>query len=221
MKTPRSQSAGFTLIELMTVLAIIVILTCMVLGIAGYAQRKSALARAQGEISMLSTAAEAYKSDVGAYPQTDRTDALSPRRDYMPTNAKYTDASLDFYRELSGDREEPFPNGIPDENAPRYLKEYDPRILKVTVSGSTKQVKYLQDPFGYAYGYSTAGMKAERDYQKSLRTNSTASRPTGDALGGYNASSFDLWSTGSSNPTKALSGQKEIDAEQAKWLENW
>jgi prepilin-type N-terminal cleavage/methylation domain-containing protein len=221
MKTKRSQSAGFTLLELMTVLAVIVVLTGMVVGVAGMVQTKAAKERAKAEMAMLSAAAEAYKADVGAYPQTERTDNLSPRKDFTPTNSKYLDASLDLYRELSGDREEPYPNGVPDTDAQRYLKEYDPRILKTSTSNGKKEVKYLQDPFGFAYGYSTAALKAEREYQKALRTDRTTPRPTGDALGGFNTSSFDLWSTAASNPTKGVTGQKEMEAEQGKWLKNW
>ena len=58
MKT-RPQSQGFTLIELMTVLVIITVLTGMVVGVAGLVNTKTAKARATAEIAMLSSAAEA------------------------------------------------------------------------------------------------------------------------------------------------------------------
>ena len=64
MKT-RPTNHGFTLLELMTVLLVISILTAMVVGVAGMVQTKSAKARAKTEIAMLSLAADNYKNDNG------------------------------------------------------------------------------------------------------------------------------------------------------------
>ena len=61
--------AGFTLIELMVVMAIIAILAGLVLSTAGYVQRKSATSRAEAEIAAISTALESYKADMGDYPR--------------------------------------------------------------------------------------------------------------------------------------------------------
>jgi prepilin-type N-terminal cleavage/methylation domain-containing protein len=49
-------TSAFTLLEMLTVLAIIVILTSIVLGVAGYVTKKSARSRAEGEIAMLANA---------------------------------------------------------------------------------------------------------------------------------------------------------------------
>ena len=62
-------TSAFTLLEMLVVLAIIVILAGMVLSVGGYAQKKSALSRAAGELAMLSSACENYKSDNGNYPR--------------------------------------------------------------------------------------------------------------------------------------------------------
>jgi prepilin-type N-terminal cleavage/methylation domain-containing protein len=60
---------AFTLIELLTVMAVIAILAGLILSIAGYVQKKGAMQRASAEISALSLACQNYKSDNGAYPE--------------------------------------------------------------------------------------------------------------------------------------------------------
>ena len=62
------QLSAFTLIELLVVIAIIAILSGLVLGTAGYIQRKGALSRAEAEVAALSAALESYKADNGDYP---------------------------------------------------------------------------------------------------------------------------------------------------------
>jgi prepilin-type N-terminal cleavage/methylation domain-containing protein len=220
----RPTNLAFTLLELMTVLAVIVILTGMVVGVAGLVQRKSAMTRAKTEIEMLSMAAERYKSENGSYPRTDRTDKLSPMEDFQPTKSKYSDASLDFYKELTGDTKEPC-DGIPEADSIQYLKEFDPRILKKSTTGvgtdKRTQIGGFQDPFGFPYGYSTAAADKESEYLAELKKNPSATRPRGAEAKGYNGASFDLWSTAGGNPSTELKSDKEKQIEQAKWVKNW
>ena len=234
MKT-NPKNLAFTLLELMTVLAVIVVLTAMVVGVAGLVQNKSAKARATTEIAMLALAAEGYKGDNGSYPQGNEkpgdfksevpSDELSPRKHLSPGStdkSKYEKSSLALYRELTGDNEEN-PDGKPNTDRTSYLKEFDPRILKKgsgTGTSAAISVKYFQDPFGYPYGYSTAAAKVERKFQKDLRKDSTTQRPSGEDSEGFNAATFDMWSTGGSNPGSEMKG-KDRDVEQAKWLKNW
>ena len=233
-------TSAFTLLEMLTVLAIIVILSGLVLAVGGYVQKRSARARAEGEIASLSSACESYKSDNGNYPRDigGATDALTPKQNFLATDPKYAAASLFLYKELTGDKttEKPDgtpvpgtpPNGIPDGGEPRYLKEFEPRILNARKDPSTKkiiEVKFLQDPFAFSYGYSTYAAKDEQDYQKQLLQNpnnkSKIIRPSGAALHGFNPGSFDLWSTGGSVPKSIPGSPAAMDLEWAKWVKNW
>lgn len=60
---------SFTLIELLVVIAIIGVLAGMVLGLSGYAMRRSGVARAEAEIAAMELALESFKADKGYYPR--------------------------------------------------------------------------------------------------------------------------------------------------------
>lgn len=59
--------AGFTLVELLAVTAIIAILAGIVLGISGFATKKSDRAKALGDIERIKTALEEYRIENGQY----------------------------------------------------------------------------------------------------------------------------------------------------------
>lgn len=66
----RSVSAarrGFTLVELLAVVAIIAILAGIIIGISGYAGKKSDRARAIADMERLKTAMEEYRMEKGRY----------------------------------------------------------------------------------------------------------------------------------------------------------
>jgi prepilin-type N-terminal cleavage/methylation domain-containing protein len=213
------RAGGFTLIEMLTVMLIIAVLASLVLGVNSLVQNKAARARAEGEIHTLALGCENYKVDNGTYPRNDDTDSLDPRTDGNPATGggsdKYKKASIYLYQELSGDRK---PEGGPDFKPEPDNKVYLPEFFKPNVLGATKDkdgkitvVKFIQDPFGHPYGYSTKGAKAEEDFQSELRKDPSAKRPS--TAEGYNPT-FDLWSTGGS-----VSGATA--AQQGKWVKNW
>jgi len=212
---PLRRDRGFTLIEMLTVMLIIAVLASLILGVNALVQSKAARARAEGEIRTLSMGCENYKVDNGTYPRTGDTDALNPREDVNPNSSdeKYQDASKDLYKALSGDSGPgKDPDFIPDGKI--YLPEFfKPNVLaaKKDANGKIIEVKYIQDPFGQCYGYSTAGAEEEERFLKELRTKPSASRPA--RMKGYN-STFDLWSTGGS--TKG-----DDEKARAKWVKNW
>ncbi|MGC3991376.1 MAG: type II secretion system protein [Chthoniobacteraceae bacterium] len=65
----KRSSPGFTLVELLTVMAIVLILAGMVMVTMSYTTGKAARVRAEGEKQALSVACENYKTDNGGYPQ--------------------------------------------------------------------------------------------------------------------------------------------------------
>lgn len=62
---------GFTLVDLLTVMLIIGVLTGLVLGLAGYANKKAALAKTHAQMERLKIALENYRADWGRYPLVD------------------------------------------------------------------------------------------------------------------------------------------------------
>lgn len=61
-------SAAFTLVELLTVIAIIGVLASLVIGLAAVARNKRVEGRAKVELRQLETAIESYKADFNTYP---------------------------------------------------------------------------------------------------------------------------------------------------------
>jgi len=80
---------GFTLIELMIVIAIIAILASLVLSTAGYVQKKGARSRAEAEIAAVGAALESYKADNGDYPtNANSASSIALVTNLMPSSGK-------------------------------------------------------------------------------------------------------------------------------------
>src|SRR5438552_2926278 len=184
-----------TIIELLVVIIIILILAGLVLSISSYVQNKGARARAETEIAAMSAALESYKADNGIYPRDNPgnqyTDNLNAKADFDPTQSKYKNASLYLFFQLSG--------LDANQQAVANMKSYfafKPQMLGHP-AGNTTTVAYIRDPFGNAYGYSTA-------YQNSSGT-------------GYNPT-FDLWSTAGKAPSPTPTPPA---TQQDLWIKNW
>ena len=65
----KSRQAGFTLVELLTVMVIIALLAAITLGVAGFANRKSAESKAIADMETIRTALEEYRVSEGEYPE--------------------------------------------------------------------------------------------------------------------------------------------------------
>src|SRR4051812_6180859 len=99
----RKRVCGFTIMELLIVMTIIIILAGLILAAAGYVQKKGKRSRAEAEIAAMSAALENYKADNGVYPTSS---GLDPRTDYYPSATSkgiYETASQLLYIALSGD----------------------------------------------------------------------------------------------------------------------
>jgi len=214
-------SFAFTLIEMLTVMAVIAVLASLVIAISGLAQRNAAVKRAEGEIAAMSAALENYKNDNADYPTTNKTELLDPRMDGNPvtgeTREKYQDACLVLYSALSGDYEpDKHPDYKPEDGKKTYYEfKRDNLNFKKEADAKIRAVNFIMDPWGNCYGYSTARGQAEREYLKNVRADAKASRP--QDMPGYNPN-FDLWSTGGSTRNRQLNGEQE---DVKKWVKNW
>ncbi len=219
MRSPTHLRRGFTLIEMLVVMAVIAILAAILLNLNGLVQSKAARTRADGEMKAISAGCEAYKADNGTYPQDSTTDALDPRDTATtggdPNSSAYRNANLFLYKQLSGDlnaNERNEPTGTPPEPK-NYLPDFfTPQRLQVNANspvGTVGRVLYIKDPYGNPYGYSTKGLSAEQTFRAAVVTNAQAPRPTNQ---GYNPT-FDLWST---------AGKKDNPLINANvWVKNW
>ena len=66
----RMERSGFTLVEVLTVIAIIALLAALILGLAGNAQKKAARDKAEVEISQLGGFLTDYQMKYGRVPQS-------------------------------------------------------------------------------------------------------------------------------------------------------
>jgi prepilin-type N-terminal cleavage/methylation domain-containing protein len=64
----KSKQAGFTLVEVLTVIAIIALLAALILGLAGTAQKKAARSKAEAEIGQLESFVTDYQMQYGQVP---------------------------------------------------------------------------------------------------------------------------------------------------------
>lgn len=70
VQRPAADRAAFTLIELLTVIAIIGVLVSITIGIGRGVQERAAIGKAKAELAVLAAALEQYKLQYGDYPWT-------------------------------------------------------------------------------------------------------------------------------------------------------
>ena len=140
-----TKERGFTIIELVVVIALIIILAGLILSTVGYVQKKGARSRAETEIAAMSAALENFKADNGVYPSDNTKTDVDPS--VSPTPAA---ASLFLYEQLSGDADN-------DSSRIAEMKSYFPfKPNQLSPTDQSKPVQFIRDPFGNVYGYSTA-----------------------------------------------------------------
>ena len=80
----RALRSGFTLVELLTVIAIIALLAALILGLAGNAQKSAARNKAEAEITQLESFITDYQMKYGQVPLT--VNARSSSVDLKPNS---------------------------------------------------------------------------------------------------------------------------------------
>jgi general secretion pathway protein G len=149
---------GFTLIELVVVIAIIVILVGLVLTTVGYVQKNAARSRASTEIAAMSAALESYKADNGVYP----------------SNNNGTLGAHALYQGLSGDGNDAIggtsaSTGTPGSSGKSYMA-LKPNMLHPNPPDATTRVI---DPFGNDYNYIAPGTNNTATFDLWSTANST------------------------------------------------
>jgi prepilin-type N-terminal cleavage/methylation domain-containing protein len=138
----RGNSSGFTIVEVLVVMAIILVLAGLVLATSSYVHNKGARSRAEAEIAAMSAALENYKADNGVYPPTAAADPKA-----TVDFGTYQQASLVLYHALSGDT-------IGDRGI-ETTSYFSFKPNQLSPSDQNSAVTFIKDPFGNSYGYST------------------------------------------------------------------
>jgi prepilin-type N-terminal cleavage/methylation domain-containing protein len=193
--TKLGQLRSFTLIELLTVIAIIAILLGLTLAAASSVLKTAARSKARTEIQALTTSLEGYKNDNGAYPIVPSGSSFSSINDYTTqapnsSSGKYEISSAYLYQQLTGEI-----NFLsqPPAAGTRIYDTFTRSQLGNDDAGDEDIPIYLKDPFGNSYGYYSTTNGAP-----------TSSLPNNG--GGF----FDLWSTGGDTTGTTNS-----------WIDNW
>jgi prepilin-type N-terminal cleavage/methylation domain-containing protein len=145
----KNRLASFTLVEVLTVMAIIAILAALVLYAASGVMNKAKRSRAASEIQAMSAALEGYKTDNGSYPS-----AIGLLTNTYANNdgsgILYQQSSQLLYQTLSGQ------TNFTDTPV-AGIKVYMPFKLNQIgdLTGATTGGSYVKDPWNYSYGYST------------------------------------------------------------------
>ena len=92
MKTRPRKSSGFTLIEILTVIAIIGILAAMTLAVLAQVKKKALRVKAKKEITEIASAIQAYDSVYGQFPISTSVRSLAGNQDFTYGDALLTSA---------------------------------------------------------------------------------------------------------------------------------
>lgn len=222
MKTPalrRTHSGGFTLVELITVVSIIVLLFALVAGAYTYADRSSKRNRTEVSIRVIRSALENYREKFGSYPQP-----ANPSESIAIADKSYiVGEGACLYQALSGDGfnhiegadglGNPDSDGQVDENEAANVTLTDlPRELWANNNSSTY---FMVDGFGHPIRYIKAAPTQSP----------TPGQPPPQATT-INLSTYDIWSYGEDDENITASGidtqsNTTLARDSSKWIKNW
>ncbi|GAB4251914.1 MAG: hypothetical protein OHK005_19150 [Candidatus Methylacidiphilales bacterium] len=215
LSSSKNQRSGFTLVEIIVVVTVIVILMGLVLGVAGPVQESGRRSRAQAEIAGLETALTRFEQDNGFYPNATSIGTLAGDTFYNGNPANYLAASRALFLAVTGRQ---WLNSTDTASMGRQYMEVKPSQVPPSAVGTSSSANadaasfatystplssgsYLLDPWGRAYGYY-------------YNANPTTTPPRYSI---NNVVTYDLWTTGgqTANPS---AGEPHIIR---KWIANW
>ena len=213
---PRRVVAGFTLIELMVVIAIMALLASLTMMGFGYANRAAKRNLSQGFHRAIESGLERYFTDNGEYPE--------PKADGAPAEfggkSYPTGSAQMLYQAMSGDGNSAikiasgggtasngFMTGSLSDKAIGEQKMTDmPKEMWTKLGNS---IYILIDGFGHPFQY-TKGPKATRPGEKA-NPNQVSINNT-----------YDLWSFGEDDiNTRSVTLSDKKGQQSAKWIKNW
>ncbi len=139
--SPRIRN-GFTLIEMLATITIIVILTGLIMMGTRFIKDKQNRSKAELQLKLLAKACEDFKMDQGTYPGKSDN---SPADGKHMTNEIFNDLFWDSNRNGSGPKA--------DIDQKTYLTELDPDNNKQGWIEGTGQAARILDPWGNEYFY--------------------------------------------------------------------
>ena len=221
---PRTRAFGFTLVEMLIVVAIIALLAAMTLGGYSFAMRGSRERTTRGTFESIKTALENYQSEFGEYPEPATTDKVI---EIIPGKAYNVGGAACLYQALRGDGFDQIkgvsaPAGADASSASDGKVEGDSEVKNMMMKEMpqtmwTKKGNFfiIIDAFGRPFQYVKAG---------------TATTGTGGAGGASGSgdpttinSTYDLWSYSydEMNTTKKSVDTLKDPKLGLKWIKNW
>lgn len=225
MKFPVSsrRASGFTLVEMMIVISIIVVLAAMTIGRYNYAMRGSKRRTTEATMTAITSSLERYFEKNGEYPEPATKDEFAPT---MPGKVYNVGGARCLYQALRGDGYDAIKgagntasggNSASDGNFDEtevlnvMFKDMPPTMWR-KLNGLFFMVDGFSNPFQYVKAPSST----------------TAAAGAGGAAGGgasvttINAT-YDLWSYGEDVLNTSAKSSDTIEKPEiaAKWIKNW
>ncbi len=143
-----SLSRGFTLVELLTVVTIILILSGLVIGVSSFVQRKAAIDKARTQLELFNLKITEYKNDAGGFLPATTEEDVEALSGIIIYRMLYGDGLGDDG--IAGTADDGALDGRPDEGSVTYLAVLDPFNNKeqmINTQGGDIPVE-LVDPWG-------------------------------------------------------------------------
>ncbi len=215
----RRSRAGFTLVELITVVSVIVLLFALVAGAYTYADKSSKRNRTEVSIRVIRSALENYREKFGAYP----TPANATEQVAIADKSYIAGGAACLYQALSGDGfnqiqgadglGNPSSDGQVDANEAVNVTLTDmPREL---YTHNNSSLYYMVDGFGHPIRYI-----------KAAPTQSPVPGQPPPKATTINLTTYDIWSYGEDTKHITSTGidtqnDTTLARESAKWIKNW